>query len=115
MRVMTKALLWVLVMAGALIAIAHFVPGIAITGWYAAIVVAVIWGLITLLVKPVLTLLTLPINILTLGLFSFVLNALLFWFVASFVDGFSVAGFIPALEGSVLLTIVGWALHAALY
>ncbi len=110
---MFKAIVWVVAIAATLIGVAHIVPGIAITGWQTALVVAVVWGLVTLLVRPVLMLLTLPITILTLGLFSFVLNALLFWFVAYFVPGFSVSGFIPALEGSVLLTVVGWLLHAA--
>jgi len=62
--------------------------------------VAVVWGLIALTLRPILFILTLPINFMTLGLFTFVLNALLFWFVAGLIPGFSVAGFIPALEGS---------------
>ncbi len=110
---MLKPMVWVLVNAAALLVIAQTVPGIMVTGWYAAVITALVWGFIILLVRPVLRLLTLPINILTLGLFSFVLNALLFWFVASFVRGFTVAGFVPALEGSVLLVIVDWAVHAA--
>jgi putative membrane protein len=59
----------------------------------------------------VLTILTLPINLLTFGLFSFVLNALLFWFLATFIAGFGVAGFIPALIGSAILSGVAWVLH----
>jgi putative membrane protein len=59
-------------------------------------------------------LLTLPINLITFGLFSFILNALLFWFVASFVQGFGVAGFVAALLGSVVLTLVSWVIDAAL-
>jgi len=106
-----RALIHVVVIAAALLLIAQAVPGIAIASPYTAVVVAVIWGLFGLTVRPLLNLLALPINILTLGLFSFVINALLFWFIASFVQGFSVAGFIPALEGSVLLTVVSWALH----
>ena len=109
-----KIFVRLLVMAAALLAIAHVVPGITVTNFYIALVVAVLWAIISVTLRPVLMLLTLPINLLTLGLFTFVLNALLFWFLASFVAGFGVAGFIPALEGSVLLTLVGWVLHAIL-
>jgi putative membrane protein len=109
-----KAILRVLVTAAALLLIAQYVPGIAVSSFLVALVVALVWGLVTLVVRPVLALLTLPINLLTLGLFSFVLNALLFWLVGALVPGFSVAGFIPALEGSVILMVLGWVLHAVL-
>lgn len=109
-----KIILRCILVAAALLLIAHVVQGISISNFYIALIVAMLWGLISVTLKPVLMLLTLPINLLTLGLFTFVLNALLFWFLASFVAGFSVAGFIPALEGSVLLTLVGWTLHAIL-
>lgn len=103
---MIKLILKVLVTAAALLVAAYAIPGIAVASVYTAIVAAVILGLLHLIVKPVLFILTLPINILTLGLFSFVLNALLFWFAASFVEGFSVAGFIPALLGSLLVAVI---------
>ncbi len=111
---MIKILIHILGIAGALLLIAEFVPGITIASFYTALVVALCWGVISLTVRPVLGLLTLPINLLTFGLFSFVLNALLFWLLAWLVPGFSVAGFIPALGGSVILLIVSWALDAAL-
>ena len=111
---MIKVLIHIFATAGALLLIAQFVPGIAVASFYTALIVALCWGVISLTVRPVLGLLTLPINMLTLGLCSFVLNALLFWLLATLVPGFSVAGFIPALEGSVILLIVSWALHAAL-
>lgn len=91
-----------------LILIAYIVPGVGITGFYAALITALILGLINALVRPVLLFLTLPINILTLGLFTFVINALLFWFAASIVKGFEVDGFIPAFIGAFLLTLVNW-------
>jgi putative membrane protein len=109
-----RLLIRVVVTAGALLLIASYVPGISLSGWYAAVVVAIAWGIIMLTVRPILAILTLPINILTLGLFSFLLNALLFWFLSTIIAGFHVSGFIPALEGSVLLMVVNWALHAAL-
>ena len=92
----------------------NIVSGIGVADFYTALIVAVIWGLFGLTVRPLLNLLALPINIITFGLFSFIINALLFWFIATFVAGFSVDGFIPALEGSVILTLVGWVLHNAL-
>ena len=109
-----KNVIRLLVIACALLAIASFIPGIAIATTYTAVIVALLWGLISLFVKPVLFVLTLPINILTLGLFSFIVNALLFWLLSSFVPGFTVAGFLPALEGSILLSIVMWILHKVL-
>lgn len=109
-----KVLLRLVIYAVAILVIARLVPGIHITSFTAAILVALLWGLISVTLRPILLLLTLPINFMTLGLFTFVLNALLFWLVAGLTPGFTVAGFIPALEGSVLLTIVGWVLHAML-
>lgn len=111
---MFKALIYIVVTAGTLLFLPQFISGISISGWYTALVVALIWGLFSITVRPILSLLTLPINFLTLGLFSFILNALLFWFVAALVPTFSVSGFIPALEGSVILLLVSWILHAAL-
>ena len=111
---MIKILIKILVTAAALLLIAQYVPGITVASFYTALVVAVIWGILGLTVRPVLKLLTLPINIITFGLFSLVLNALLFWFLSTFIKGFVVAGFVPALIGTVILSIVAWALHAAL-
>ncbi len=110
-----KLLIRLLVIAGTLLVLPSIISGIGVANFYTALVVAVLWGFIMLFIKPVLTLLTLPINLLTLGLFSFLLNALLFWFLATFVAGFMVAGFIPALLGSLILTVVGWVLHALLH
>lgn len=108
-----KALVHVLATALALLVISQLGIGVNVSSFYIALIVALIWGVVMLIVRPVLALLTLPINLITLGLFSFVLNALLFWFIASFVQGFEVAGFIPALLGSVMLAAVSWVLHAA--
>lgn len=111
---MLKAILHVLATAGTLLLIAHYIPGITIASLTVAIIVALLWGFIGLTLKPILGLLTLPINILTLGLFSFILNALLFWLLALIVPGFSVDGFLPALEGSVILSLVSGIIHAIL-
>ncbi len=115
MSMLLKALIHVLVIAVALLLIANIVPGIAVASFYTALIVALVWGLFGLTIRPLLNLLALPINILTLGLFSFIINALLFWFIGTFVSGFSVAGFIPALIGSLILAVVSWALHATLW
>jgi len=109
-----KMLLRVLAVAAALILIAEFVPGIGVASFYTAVIVAVIWGIFGLTIRPILTILTLPITIITFGLFSFVLNALLFWFLSTFIAGFTVDGFIPALLGSAILALVSWALNKVL-
>lgn len=96
----------VLVTALGLLLAAYLIPGIEVDGLYIALVSAFLLGLINLTIKPLLFVLTLPITIVTLGLFAFVLNALMFWFVASFVDGFSVDGFLPALLGSLFVSLV---------
>ena len=95
----------------ALFIAAHLVTGIEVEGFYTALIVAVILALLNVLVRPVLIILTLPITIFTLGLFVWVLNALLFWFVGTFVDGFTVQGFIPALLGSLIVAVMGWVAH----
>lgn len=89
----------------ALLIIAYYVPGIFVTGIYAALVAAVVLGVLNAVVRPVLFVLTLPVTLLTLGLFSFVINALLFWFAASFLEGFTVDGFWYALLGSLLMSL----------
>src|ERR1043166_4424588 len=111
---MLKPFLYVAAVAVTLLVLSQAGIGITIDNAYAAVIVAVIWGLFGLTIRPLLALLTLPINILTLGLFSFVLNALLFWFISTFIQGFAVAGFIPALVGSAVLAVVSWALHRIL-
>lgn len=103
-----KLLIRLLINALAILLVAYLVPGVAVTGFYTALIVAVVLGLLNLVIKPLIILLTLPINILTLGLFTFVINALLFWFVGTVVKGFSVDGFVPAFLGALILTIAGW-------
>ncbi len=87
----------------------NFVPGISVSGgWVTILLVALVWSVITMVIRPVLQILTLPITILTIGLFSFVLNATLFWAMTLVVPGFSVAGFIPALLGAIVLSLANW-------
>lgn len=96
------------VVALALLAAAAYIPGIVVANPYTALIVALLLGLLNLIVRPILFVLTLPITILTFGLFSFVLNAGLFWFVASFVEGFTVDGFIPAFLGALVMSVANW-------
>ncbi|MBD1808788.1 phage holin family protein [Microcoleus sp. FACHB-SPT15] len=103
-------LTWLLT-ALALVITANLVQGFAITSFFAALVAAVVLGLLNAIVKPILVLLTLPITFLTLGLFLFVLNALTIWLAGSITPGFVVSGFLPALLGSIILTIVASVLN----
>jgi putative membrane protein len=89
-----------------LLVIAEFIQGIEIEGFYAALIAALVLGILNTIVRPVLFILTLPITVLTLGLFTFVLNAGLFLFAASFIEGFAVASFWYALLGSLLMSMV---------
>jgi putative membrane protein len=103
-RLFTKFLL----VAFALILIASLLPGFEVENFTTALIVALVLGLFNLTVRPILFLLTLPLTILTFGLFSFVLNGLLLWFVASFVEGFQVDGFVTALIGALVISVFGW-------
>ena len=96
---------WV-VNAGALLLVAYLYPGVAIESFFAALVAALVLGLINAVIRPLLVILTLPVTVLTLGLFLFVLNALLFWLAAEIVGGFRVTGFVAALIGSVLYSLI---------
>lgn len=92
--------------AAALLLVAYLYPGVQVTSFGAALVAAVVLGLVNAVIRPILLVLTLPVTILTLGLFIFVINALLFWFVAELVGGFHVAGFGAALVGSILYSLI---------
>ena len=104
-------LVW-LVNTLALIAVAYLMPSIEVSSFQAALIAALVLGLVNTVVRPVLVLLTLPVTILTLGLFIFVLNGLLFWAVAEWLQGFSVAGFWAGVLGAILFSIVSWLLSA---
>ena len=103
-----------LVNALALLAVAYLVPGIAVSGIWAALVAALVLGLVNAVIRPILLLLTLPATILTLGLFTFVINALMIWFVSTIVKGFVVSGFVPALLAALILWLVSMATSSLL-
>ena len=86
--------------------IAMFVPGVYFSSFYAALISVLVLGIINAVIKPILILLTLPVNILTLGLLTFVINGLLFWLASTVVKGFQVSGFIPAFEAALIFSIV---------
>jgi putative membrane protein len=96
---------WLLT-AAVLILIANLVPGIFVSSFGVALLAAAVMGLVNILVRPIVSLLTLPINLLTLGLFSFVINALMFALVAYLVPGFEVTSFWSALIGSLILSVI---------
>lgn len=85
---------------------AYLVPGIVIANFQVLVVIAVVWGLLTMILKPILVLLTLPVNFMTLGLFTFVINAFLIMIMSRLVNGFNVAGFGTALIAAVVLALV---------
>lgn len=100
-----------LIGAVSLMLVTYVVPGIKIQSFYTALIAALILGLINSLIKPVLVLLTLPVNILTLGLFTLVINAFLFWLAATIVKGFGVDGFWPAFWGALAMSVISWILN----
>jgi putative membrane protein len=89
------------------------VPGIHVTGFMAAFVAAFILGFINTLIRPIFLILTLPVTLITLGLFIFVINGLLFWLAGSILKGFSVDGFWYGVMGAVVYSIFSWALSSA--
>ena len=96
---------WIIITIAILLA-AYLIPGIKVDSLGSAIVGAAILGLLNVLIKPILIILTFPITLLTLGLFIFVINALLFWLAGSMIRGFSVRSFGPALLGSLVVTVI---------
>lgn len=102
---MELILIWIL-NAVALLVVAYILPGITVASFGSALIAALVLGLLNALVKPVLVILTLPITVVTLGLFLLVLNALVFWFAGSILKGFQVNGFWWALIGAIVYSIV---------
>ncbi len=103
---------WAL-LAAALLLVAYLYPGVTVAGFGSALIAAFVLGLLNTLVRPLLVLLTLPVTLLTLGLFLFVINALMFWAAASVLQGFGVTGFVAALVGSLLYSVCSVIIDAA--
>ncbi len=101
-----RLILKILFVAGAILFAAHVVPGITIESfWPTAVIASIVFGILNVTIKPLLKLISFPINFVTLGLFTFVINALVFW-ALTFVHGVSVESFISALLGSIIVSIV---------
>jgi putative membrane protein len=110
MKILVK---WLL-SAVALLAVAHLYSGVVVQSFSSALIAALVIGLFNAVLRPVLVVLTLPVTVVTLGLFLFVINALMFWSAAGILDGFHVQGFSAALIGSLLYTLLGMVINSAL-
>lgn len=104
---MRLLLIWTL-NAIALLLVPYVIPSVHIDNFYSALVAVLVLGLVNTVIRPVFVLLTLPVTLLTLGLFLFVINALMFWFVGDILSGFRVDGFLSALFGSMVYSIASW-------
>jgi len=106
-----------LVSAMAFLALPYFVMGISVRGVGTALILALLWGFINVTIKPILLVLTLPINLLTFGIFTFIVNGFLLWLLGGVIKGFEVHGFFSAVLGAMVLSAIGvithWAMHRA--
>jgi putative membrane protein len=103
-----------LLLAAALLMLANLKLGVSVASFGSAMVAALVLGLLNTLVRPLLVLLTLPVTVLSLGLFLFVINALMFWSAAGVLDGFKVTGFGAALVGSLMYSLCGMVIDVAM-
>lgn len=107
-------LLRLMVSALAFLSLSYVIPGISVKGFGTALILALLWGIVGITIKPILLLLTLPFNLLTLGLFTFIVNGFLLWMLGGLIKGFEVHGFWVAVLGALFLSVVGsltqWAL-----
>jgi len=103
-----------LLSAAALLAVATLYSGVQVSGFSTALIAAFVIGLLNTIVRPVLVILTLPVTLVTLGLFLFVINALMFWAAAGVLEGFKVSGFAGALLGSLIYSVFGLIIESAL-
>lgn len=111
-RAMKLIVRWLL-LAAALLLVAYLYPGVTVASFGAAMIAALVLGLLNTVVRPLLVLLTLPVTLLTLGLFLFVINALMFWAAAGVLAGFNVTGFAAALIGSLIYSLCGMVIDVA--
>jgi putative membrane protein len=109
-----KLILKWLLSAAALLFVAYIYDGVSLNGYQAALIAAFVIGLLNTLVRPILVILTLPVTVVTVGLFLFVINALMFWAAASLLDGFNVTGFWAALIGSLIYSVLSMIINSAL-
>jgi putative membrane protein len=100
--------------AGCLLAIPYLLPQVQISSFTTALIAALVLGLLNTLIRPILVVLTLPISVITLGLFILVINGLMFWLAAKFLDGFAVAGFGWAIVAALIYSVISWAVSSVL-
>ena len=110
---MRLLLVW-LINTAALLALPYLMSSIRVDSFVSALIAALVLGLINTFIRPLLILLTLPVTLVTLGLFIFIINGLLFWAVGSWIEGFHVAGFWSGVGGAILYSVISWALSAIL-
>jgi len=89
-----------------LLLVGYLVPGVKFSGFWAALITSLVLGLLNALIRPLIILLTLPVNFLTLGLFTLIINAFLFWLASTIVKGFEISGFWPAFIGALVYSII---------
>jgi len=91
-----------------LLGAAYFIPGFHVASFYIALIVALLLGLVNAFIRPILIILTLPVTVISLGLFIFVINGSLLWFLSTFIDGFNIDGFFPAIIGAIVVSVFSW-------
>lgn len=104
-----RTLLKWLIATGSIVLVSYIVPGIYVSGFSSALLAALVMGILSITIKPIMRLITLPLTIITLGISSILLNAFFFWLISTIVKGFSVDGFIPALVGSIVVSVFNYA------
>ena len=109
---LVRAVLHLVVSAFALVITAYLIPGINVDSFVTALIAAFVLGVVNAVIKPVFTLLTIPINIITLGLFTFIINAIMLWITTLIVPGFEISGWLAAILGSIFLSAISTILHA---
>ena len=109
-----KLLVRWLLLAAALLLVAHLYSAVQVKSFGAAMIAALVIGLFNAMLRPILVLLTLPVTLLTMGLFLFVINAVMFYAAASVLDGFNVSGFLAALIGSLIYSLCGMVIDVAM-
>jgi putative membrane protein len=111
---MVKLIAKWLLSAAALLFVAYIYTGVEVKSFTAALLAAFVIGLLNIVVRPILVVLTLPVTVITLGLFLFIVNALMFWAASALLDSFQVRGFLAALIGSLLYSLLGLVIESAL-
>lgn len=97
-----------LILSAAVYGLGYFLPGINVAPWWVALIVGAVLAFINAIVKPVIKILTIPINLITFGLFSIALNVLFFWFPSTIISGFDVITWKDAIIGAIAVSLINW-------